>query len=48
MKDPKSTNSITQDRIDKLTQAGFVWNPGTGNCNNVSNLIFARLLYESI
>ena len=25
MKDPKSTNSINQDRIDKLTQAGFVW-----------------------
>ena len=31
MEDPKSTGKITQERVDKLTQAGFVWNPGSGS-----------------
>ena len=45
MKDPKSTGWITQDRIDKLTEAGFDWNPRANNRKKeVSSLIFVRLL----
>ena len=39
MNDPESTSAITQERVDKLTQAGFVW-----NAKEVSSLIFVRLL----
>jgi len=39
MEDPKSTGSISQERIDKLNEAGFVW-----NSKYVSSLIFVRLL----
>ena len=41
MEDPESTNKITQERVDKLTQAGFVWNI---YAKKVSSLIFVRLL----
>ena len=41
MEDPESTNKITQERVDKLTQAGFVWNI---YAKQVSSLIFVRLL----
>ena len=39
MKDPKSTGRISQERIDKLNEVGFVWND-----KDVSSLIFVRLL----
>ena len=43
MKDPKSTGRISQERIDKLNEAGFDWNPR----RKVSSLIFV-CYYESI
>ena len=39
MNDPKSTGKMTQDRFDKLNEAGFVWYG-----KYVSSLIFVRLL----
>ena len=30
MNDPESTSAITQERVDKLNEAGFDWNPVSG------------------